>query len=324
MLISVCIPTYSRLNYLKEAVASIQQQNYPEIEICIAQDPRPSGADINLYNWCIEQEKKGIIRYNLNAKTLGLSGNFNCLTKIAKGDYILFLGDDDLLDATFAATLAGKISSKEPDVIFCNQHFINKDRKVLPKLTDELNKKYKRNILKDGILADAIETVFQNSVPLSACLIKRALALAHPFEENINTPDLPFFLELATAGCSFYYVSSKLSYYRIHTASATDKGLTLDSLLEKIINVQVPEKYKQFKTEFIQPKIITAINMAILNGNKDLAKKLMQSEFYTSSSPKKFIQMLMLLMPAGILNLFFKVKNRFRKTNAHSIYLQQS
>ncbi len=38
-LVTVAIPTYSRLNYLKEAVTSALAQTYPNLEILISQDP---------------------------------------------------------------------------------------------------------------------------------------------------------------------------------------------------------------------------------------------------------------------------------------------
>ena len=37
--VTIGIPTYNRLNYLKEAVSSALAQTYPNIEILISQNP---------------------------------------------------------------------------------------------------------------------------------------------------------------------------------------------------------------------------------------------------------------------------------------------
>jgi glycosyltransferase involved in cell wall biosynthesis len=77
MLISLCIPTYSRLEYLKLAVTSCLNQAYKDFEICVSQDPKPEGPDNAIAQWC-EQMQKSLpykFRYNLNQERLGLAGN---------------------------------------------------------------------------------------------------------------------------------------------------------------------------------------------------------------------------------------------------------
>lgn len=309
LLVSVCIPTYSRLSYLKQAFESAEKQTYLNIEICVSQNPTPGGTDESIKKWCEEKQQQGRIRYNLNAKNLGLSGNLNCLTKMAKGDYLIFLGDDDLLHKQFIEELVHNAVENDAAVAFSNQYFINEEGKLLIGVTTSLNHDYKRDKLNEGLVEDSICTVFDNSIPLSASIIKKNLLQHHPFDEGMNTPELPVFLQLAVEGNKFFYVNRQLAYYRLHTNSLTANGLTIHRLLKKIIEIEVPKQYEQQKKDFIQTKIISAINKAILKQEKPLANDLLKSKYYPKKSKTRYIQKIMLTFPASFLKALFKVKS---------------
>lgn len=95
-LVSVIIPTYKRSDYLIRAIESVLNQTYSPIEIVIVDD---NDGD----NDFRKETKKGlekyisndVVRYVEHEKNKGLAAARNSGIKIAKGEYIAFLDDDD-------------------------------------------------------------------------------------------------------------------------------------------------------------------------------------------------------------------------------------
>lgn len=89
--ISICIPTYNRANYLKEAIESALNQNYGKYEIIIVDD----GSTDNTKE-VVDKFDSSKIRY-IFKKNSGAPDTRNRCIKEAKGNYILWLDSDDLL-----------------------------------------------------------------------------------------------------------------------------------------------------------------------------------------------------------------------------------
>lgn len=84
--VSVVIPTYNRLDFLKEAVKSVKEQSYRNFELIIVDDGSTDGTSEFLKNTGV----KLIIQENR-----GVSVARNAGIKAAKGRYITFLDSDD-------------------------------------------------------------------------------------------------------------------------------------------------------------------------------------------------------------------------------------
>ncbi|MCF0039878.1 glycosyltransferase family 2 protein [Dyadobacter fanqingshengii] len=281
MLISICIPTYSRLEYLKKSVQSCLDQTYKHIEICVSQDPKKDGPDREIMEWCQEQAQKiPFFTYNLNINNLGLAGNWNECVQIASGKYMIIIGDDDILMPDFIQSLAEQLEAERADVAFSNQYFIDEEGRILHAYTEEANATYHRNDLPPGRVSDPVATVLNNSVPMSAALIRRDLLLKYPFDTSLNTPEFEVFLKIAVNGGSFTYHAEKLACYRVHPLAATSGGLTIDKLLRNVISIDVPSRYQKQKFDFVSSKLIPGINMSLRRGDKSLALAFMKSPYY--------------------------------------------
>lgn len=89
-LVSVVIPTYNRANLLTRVVDSVQNQTYPNIEIIVVDDcSKKNPADV------LSGYKD--LHYFRNPKNLGASYSRNLGLSKAKGDFVNFLDDDDIL-----------------------------------------------------------------------------------------------------------------------------------------------------------------------------------------------------------------------------------
>ncbi len=89
-IVSVCIPTYNRKNYLKEALQSVFAQTYKNYEIVVLDDGSTDGTEEMI------KQLDCSIRYHWQENT-GDAASRNKLTELAAGRYITFLDSDDLL-----------------------------------------------------------------------------------------------------------------------------------------------------------------------------------------------------------------------------------
>lgn len=114
-LVSIIIPTYGRTDFLEDAIYSAQNQTYKNIEIIVCDD--------NANNPVIRKRVADIVkkypRCKLiqNSTNLGGSFNRNEGVKVAKGDLISFLDDDDTYEPTRIEKVVNSYLSYEGDRI---------------------------------------------------------------------------------------------------------------------------------------------------------------------------------------------------------------
>ena len=96
MLLSICIPTYNRPISLANCLNSFYQQkkiNKNDFEICISDNCSKQ----NITKVIKPFKKKLNIWFSKNKKNLGFAMNVLKVSLMAKGKFIWFLGDDDLV-----------------------------------------------------------------------------------------------------------------------------------------------------------------------------------------------------------------------------------
>ena len=108
-LVTVAIPTYNcAKKYLPSALSSALAQTYNNLEIIVSDNFSTDNTYqlVNSYN----DER---LKYVKQKNNIGANGNFNFCLKEAKGEYILFLCDDDLIDPDFISTCISKSTSSD-------------------------------------------------------------------------------------------------------------------------------------------------------------------------------------------------------------------
>lgn len=96
-LISVCIPSYNRAEVLPALLDSILTQDFDDFDIVIAEDSSPERQNISAIVAEYKQYFGARVKYYENSETLGYDGNLRRLIELATGEYVLFMGNDDLL-----------------------------------------------------------------------------------------------------------------------------------------------------------------------------------------------------------------------------------
>lgn len=120
--VSVCIPTYNGEKYLKESLDSIKKQTFKNIEVVISDD-QSKDSTLKIVNEFKQEVDFPVTIYSHQPKGIGANWN-HCIEK-AKGKYIKFLFQDDVLYDTCIEEMV-EIYSKYPDIglVACKRDFI--------------------------------------------------------------------------------------------------------------------------------------------------------------------------------------------------------
>jgi abequosyltransferase len=155
-LLSICIPTYNRAEFLKDALDSILRQinenNKDKVEICISDNASEDNTEelVNEY-----QKKSQIpIIYHKNEKNMGADYNYLKVVEIANGEYCWLLGSDDIIEDGGIDTVLEEIEGNGDvvDIFIVKQKGYDK----------ELKKKI--NLRSPLINDDGNDVLFNNSV----------------------------------------------------------------------------------------------------------------------------------------------------------------
>lgn len=94
-LITVIIPTYNREDKILRAIKSVLAQTYENVEILVIDDSSQDNTKEIVTNFIEQKKLHNIVTYIKNKNNLGSPATRNVGIKIAKGEYIAFLDDDD-------------------------------------------------------------------------------------------------------------------------------------------------------------------------------------------------------------------------------------
>lgn len=93
--LSICIPSYNRPEQLTDLLRSVDCDP-AGVEILICEDRSPRRAEIRAAIEALRPTLPYDLRYEENPENLGFDGNIRRLVALARGHFILFMGDDDL------------------------------------------------------------------------------------------------------------------------------------------------------------------------------------------------------------------------------------
>jgi glycosyltransferase involved in cell wall biosynthesis len=276
--ITVGIPTLNRLKFLKEAVQSVLTQDYPELEVVIAQDSGASGIDDEISQWALATAKQDSrIVYFAHEAPVGLAGNWNSIVRRATGEFTMLIGDDDRLLSSCLRILTQPIQSCHVDVVFANHWVIDGMGNRLAAETDLFTSQYGRTKLKEGIQEDPFIVVWTNSIPMSSSIVRTSLLQDFKFREDLNCPELECFARLANGGGRFAFVSNRVSEYRTYGESETSKGLTLEKLFWYLESIPVPKSAQTAKKAFMKSILPGTLAREMRAGNYRGVRALAQS-----------------------------------------------
>ena len=134
---TVAIPTYNRPDLLKRALSSIAIQNYKNIEVIVS-DNNTNGLSVNMVVASFVASIKNLKFIKLTESVLP-EENFMGLLSLAKGNYFMWLADDDVISDAFYISSLVAILEKNPDAVtaFANWKLMSTpDQGIIMQMTD--------------------------------------------------------------------------------------------------------------------------------------------------------------------------------------------
>jgi glycosyltransferase involved in cell wall biosynthesis/predicted O-methyltransferase YrrM len=222
--ISVCIPTYNRADYLKEAIKSALNQNYDNFEIVIVDDGSTDKTEE-----VVKEFASPRIRY-IKKKNEGRPKTRNRLISEAKGDYILWLDDDDLLAEGMIEAYSSVLKNDPSiDVIYGNLQVFDSESGNRLQLFDPED--YTND--SSQILANLISG---KGITFPGSLIrKKLIEEAGGFDEEFpRAQDNELWTRLALKA-KFYKLNKEIYLYRKHDANVSMNDFVDRSYESKVI-----------------------------------------------------------------------------------------
>ena len=236
-LVSVMVITYNQAHFIRETLDSILSQDYPHLEIVVADDASTDDTPKILEEYAARYP--GRVKPIFNAANLGITGNSNVALFGCTGDLIAVMGGDDLF-------LPGKVSKQveafhsNPEAVLCFhpvdifESQSNETIFVTDHHAREDIQSYRDIILKGGIAGASSVMVRPEAIP------------AGGFDERLPwVSDWQFYIEVALRG-KVIKVNEVLGRYRKHGFGASDR--TFELLDESLYALDlVVEKNPEFK-----------------------------------------------------------------------------
>lgn len=263
--VTIIIATYNREDYFLETLLSVQKQTFTDWE-CLIIDDGSTDKTVEIITPILAQEPR--FRYFLRPVTYkkGTSGSRNYGLDIAKGDYIIFFDDDDIVHPQNLELCVDELSKK--DISFCRyirDVFFNDFN-----CTFDYSKKYNSFYIH---ISD-LEKMLKNELHFNSCAVmwKAACFAEARFNEKISYCDeWELYSRILSTGITGISIDKCLFYGRKHPDSITGEYNRNDatrraSHAEAILLVVQNLKEKQLLTYSLKRYFIAfSINFAEYN-----------------------------------------------------------
>lgn len=230
ILVSVITISYNQENFIENAIKSVVNQNYPNIEYIVidAGSGDKSREIIKKY----EKKINKIIFENDEGPADGLNKGF----KIAKGDILCWLNSDDvLLDGAIETIVRTFQNNKDIDVIYGNAWILDQYGNRVRKFHSD---KFNVSMALYGASIISQQSTF---------IKKKSYLKTSGFNKsNKISWDSELFLDLALVGCKFYKTNEFLSCLRMHDEGITGSGLHNEKLHKEIKKILLRVKKRKF------------------------------------------------------------------------------
>ncbi len=253
-LVSICIPIFNGEKFLLEALESVKMQTYPNLELIVSDDQSKDRSIEVIENFFRDSHFPFTMVTNTER---GIGKNWNNCVRNARGKYIKFLFQDDVI---FPESISDLVAMAESDDAV---GLVFSDRKILWDKTNaahlnwynangKLNQKWNfpletgiylgKRILKDRNLF-LVKPWNKLGEPSSMLYRKSVFERIGLFDTQLNQfLDLEFSLRVLSK-YKFGYIQKELSGFRLHDSQASNcfskKKINERSVLLRKLNFDV-------------------------------------------------------------------------------------
>jgi len=217
--LSIIIPTYNSGGFLEQALLSILNQTYKNIELIIID----GGSTDNTVN--IIKKYNSSIYYWISEKDSSPADATNKALKHVTGDITTFFGADDYyIDNTALEQIVNEfVINPHIDLLFCNINSIDRKTEKIISLVNNDSKLFLSLNKHDNSIIPHIKLGYLLGLVFAGMSIRTAAMSNFKFDISNVAPDYEFILYMWRKGCFFRYIDSPLLNVRQGGVSYTAK-----------------------------------------------------------------------------------------------------
>lgn len=221
-IVSVITPCYNHARYLPETIGSVLAQTFTDWELIAVDDASPDDtAEV------IRQYTDARIHYLYQSNT-GMAEARNTGLRIAQGEFVVFLDDDDVLEPEFMQTaLAILCQDATLAGVYTLNNYVDSQGQPMPMVGGQAvpREQFRRRLLEGGF--------FPPAAALTRLAVVREVGLFDPTLEGEADRDL--WLRISEH-CSMQAIPKPLVRYRMHTGGRSNDMDAMFSDCLKVLN----------------------------------------------------------------------------------------
>jgi glycosyltransferase involved in cell wall biosynthesis len=254
-LVSVIIPAYNHELYVQEALQSVINQTYKNIQLIVINDGSTDETGTVITNF-IENNNNFNIEY-FSKPNEGICRTLNKGLELAKGKYVAFLASDDMWTSD---RIEKQVQLMEENanigLVFSDNYFIRNNQIAQIKGTDykpSIKKCFINNIQNINMYEKLLT---EDIIPALTVLIrKECLDKVGGFDNNLKAEDYDMWLRMAKE-FPMAFIDEPLAYYRIHDTNISHTVVSFDAF--KTIFAIMKKQYSEgpLKHQYIKKNIL--------------------------------------------------------------------
>jgi glycosyltransferase involved in cell wall biosynthesis len=205
--------TYNQADFVADAIQSVIDQDYPNIQLVISDDASSDDTPAIIRDFY--EKNPEVILPNINKTNVGITKNFNLALEKCKGEYVAFLDGDDIF-------FPGKLSHQQEFMSENPQFAISyHDIEVFLSTTGEHIYNWQDRFIGRNIsVAELVR--FGPILPYPGVMIRRE-CMPHQLNENIPVGSdwLMWIVSLINCNGQAGYIDLTLGRYRRHSGNVT-------------------------------------------------------------------------------------------------------
>lgn len=209
-LVTVICLCYNHAQVVREAIQSVIDQTYPNIQLIVVDDAS-TDKSVGEINKVLEGHPAEFLQME---KNMGNCAAFNRGLKLARGEFVIDLAADDVMMPHRVAKQVAKFQALAPDygVVFSDADYVDENGRLLRHHFEYLfRKKLLNNIPEGDVYAKVISTYFIASPTM---MIRRAvLDHLNGYDEELAYEDFDFWVRSART-FKYAYVNERLTRIR--------------------------------------------------------------------------------------------------------------
>ncbi|HEV3481453.1 MAG TPA: glycosyltransferase family A protein [Candidatus Acidoferrales bacterium] len=282
MKIAVCIPTYCRPAFLREAIDSCLRQTRPPDEIVI-EDNSPDEATEDMVRG-LQRQSPVPLSYAHVRERRSQAENFNAMIQRISSSHFVLLHDDDILLSNALADLSA-CWERYPDLTaaYGKQHIMSDAGIVDLGESERLNADYFRTADREGLQEWSSFPGLTQQFPNDGFLLQTAAARAILWRPAVrNACEFDFQLRLCFQFRGFCFVNAYTMHCRrtnvgMSQSKLDDAALISFRLLHETLLPEEAEKLRRMKLQELAPP---AAMQALQAGDRAEAMRIYWGEFY--------------------------------------------